>query len=265
MKYAWKKIKDVIFVDPTTTEHRCTLNDLTSVKLSNGADEVNALGSDGAKLAVFDTKKTTQITLANGAIESGMITMQTGGTETVVSNGTGIRMRDIYTTTDGTNITLNHKISGKTGNEIKFIYSVDINGNPDKSYPQAATASTTAFAYAPDTKIVTLPTDAFATGTSVIVDTYPTFSEYKEIDNNSDNFSFVSTVIIRGWFTDLCSQSDVPLQIVCPRGKVSGKFDWEAGDKAAVQNVIIDALTLSCGTKNLWKAFNYDESKISDI
>lgn len=264
MKYALKKIKDVEFVDPTTTEHKCTLNDLTSVKISNGADEVNALGSDGVKLAVFDTKKSTQITLSNGAIESGMISMQVGSNEKIVTDSTGIRMRDIYTTTDGTNITLNHKISGKAGNEIKFIYSVDINGNPDKSYPQAATASATAFAYAPDTKIVTLPTDVFAIGTSVIVDTYPTFSEYKEIDNNSDNFSFVSTVIINAWMTDLCSQSDVPMQIVCPRGKISGKFDLEAGDKCAVQNVTIDALSLSCGAKTLWKMFTYDGTQISD-
>ncbi len=264
MKYAWKKIKDVIFIDPTTTEHKCTLNDLTSVKLSNGADEVDALGSDGEKLAVFDTKKTTQITLANGAIESGMIAMQTGGTESVVSNGTGIRMRDAYTTTDGTKITLNHKVSGTAGNEIKFIYSVDVNGNPDKSYPQAGTASATAFAYDPETKVVTLPTGVFATGSSVIVDTYPTFTQYKEIDNNSDSFSFVSTVIINAWMTDLCSQSDIPMQIVCPRGKISGKFDWEAGDKAAVQNCVIDALSLSCGTKTLWKMYTYDGTQISD-
>lgn len=264
MKYAWKKIKDVIFVDPTTTEHKCTLNDLTSVKLSNGAEEVDALGSDGAKLAVFDTKKTTQITLANGAIESGMISMQVGSAETTVTNGTAIRMRDVYTTSDGSKITLKHKISGTAGSEIKYIYSVDINGNPEKSYPQAATASITAFSYDPTTKVITLPTGIFTSGANVIVDTYPTFAEYKEIDNNSDNFSFVSTVIIRGWFTDLCSQDDVPLQIVCPRGKVSGKFDWEAGDKAAVQNVVVDALSLSCGSKNLWKLYRYDESEISD-
>lgn len=264
MKYAWKKIKDVIFADTVTTEQKCTLNDLTSVKLSNGADEVDALGSDGVKLAIFDTKKTTQVTLANGAIESGMIAMQVGSDEVSVTNGNAIRMRDMYTTTDGTEITLKHKVSGTAGSEIKFIYSVDDNDNPDKSYPQAATASATAFSYDPSTKDVTLPTGVFETGSSVIVDTYPTFSEYKEIDNNSDSFSFTSIVIIRGWFTDLDSQKDVPLQIVCPRGKVSGKFDWEAGDKTAVQNVVINAVALAHGNKNLWKLYRYDESVISD-
>ena len=270
MKYALKKAKRVIFADTTTTQHTCTLNDLTSVKFSNGADEVDATGSDGAKLAIFDTKKTTDVTLSNGAIETGMIELQTGSTEKTVVNGTGIRVRESFTLTTGntTTVTLAHKPSGTAGAEVKYIYKADSNGNPSKtSFPQAATASATEFSFATATKILTLPTGAaFAAGDTVIVDYYPTFSEYKEINNAADAFSFASIVIIDGWWTDLCSQKDVPMQAVCERGKVSGKFDLEFGDKAAVQDVSISCMSTNCvgEDKNLWSMRTYDMSKIVD-
>jgi hypothetical protein len=269
MKYALKKAKRVIFADTVTTQHTCTLNDLTSVKLSNGADEVDATGADGAKLAIFDTKKTTDITLSNGAIETGMIELQTGSTEKTVLNGTGIRMRESFTLTTGntTTVTLSHKPSGTAGAEVKYIYKSDTNGNPSKtSYLQAATASATEFSYAPTTKILTLPTGIFAAGDTVIVDYYPTYSEYKQIDNNADSFSFASIVIIDGWWTDLCTGKDVPMQAVCERGKTSGKFDLEFGDKAAVQDVTISAMSTNCAgeDKTLWTMYTYDNAKILD-
>ena len=44
----------------------------------------------------------------------------------------------------------------------------------------------TEFAYAPDTKTITLPTDVFHAGDTVIVDYYPKFSEYEEIANDAN-------------------------------------------------------------------------------
>ena len=267
MKYALKKVKDIIFADTVTDEHVCTLNDLTDIKLSNGADTVDATGSDGSILAQWDTKKTSEITASNGAIETGMLALQLGTEEQVVLNGTGVRYREKFTLKSGnTTVTLTHKPSGTEGSEIKFIYKADSNGNPDTSYAQAAEASATAFAYTPATKVITLPTDVFTGGETVIVDYYPTYSEYKQITDKSNEFGGTYKVIVRGWFTDLCSHKDIPLQLVCPSGKVSAKFDLEFGDKAAVQDITINNLSSACANddKVFWDMFTYDDTKIVD-
>jgi len=273
MKYALKKLNRIILADVVTDKHICTLNDLTNIKISNTSDVVDATGSDGAILAEFDTKKSSEITATNGSIESGAIEAQTGGTEKVIANGTGIRFRESFTLASTTSIVLSHKASGTAGSEIKYIYKADVNGNPSNistdAYTQAAEASVTAFAFDSATKTITLPTSGFAVGDVVIVDYYPTFSTYKEIDNNSNAFGIDAKVIVDGWFTDLCGgaeNGDVPLQFVSGKGKVQGKFDLEFGDKAAVQSLDIKLISSSCAkdSKNLWKMLTYDLDDIVD-
>ena len=270
MKYVLKKLRRIILADIATDKHICTLDDLTNIKFANSSDVVDATGSDGAILAEFDTKKTTEITASNGSIESGMIEAQTGSTEKVIANGTGIRFRESFTLASTTSVTLSHKPSGTAGSEIKFIYKADSNGNPSTTatniFTQAAEASATSFAYAPATKVLTLPTSGFAVGDVVIVDYYPTFSTYKEYDNNSNAFGVNAKVIVDGWFTDECTKEDVPLQFVCGSGKLQGKFDLEFGDKAAVQDISIKLTSSACAkdSKNLWKMLVYDIDNIVD-
>ena len=161
-----------------------------------------------------------------------------------------------------TSVVLSYKASGATGNEVRFIYKADANGIPADSYSQNASASTTEFAYAPGTKTITLPTDAFKAGDIVVVDYYPTFKEYEEIANDANKFSMAGEVIVDAWFTDLCSELDVPLQLYLPKGKISGTIDLSAGDQAAVQGIEIESLTRACAgdSKNLWTLRKYDMS-----
>ena len=271
MKYALKKLRRIILADTVTDQHICTLNDLTTVKLSNTSDVVDATGSDGVILAEFDTKKTSEITATNGSIETGMIVAQTGSSEKVIANGTGIRYRESFTLTSTTSITLGHKASGTAGAEIKYIYKADVNGNPSAVstdvFTQGATASATNFAYTPATKLITLPTAGFAVGDNVIVDYYPTFSTYSEIENNANEFGITAKVIVDGWFTDICSGKEKPLQFACGKGKILGKFDMEFGDKAAVQNIDIKVMSSACAndSQNLWKMLVYDSANIVDV
>ena len=69
-------------------------------------------------------------------------------------------------------------------------------------------------------------------------------------------------VIVDAWFTDLCSEADVPLQLYTPKGKISGAIDMSAGDQAAVQNIEIEALVRACAgeSKTLWVLRKYDMS-----
>lgn len=266
MKYAFKKARAIRIYDIANKKHKVTLNDLKNVQWTGGQETVYAEGTDGARLAAFDLKKVSNLKASNGAIDTGFISLQVGDEEKVIANGTGIKIREEIPVTVATKVTLAHKAAGTVGNEIMYIYKADVNGNPGRDYSQGATASATVFAYAPDTNDITLPTGAFAVGDVVIVDYYPTFSEYSVIANDTDKFAFTGEVIVDAWFTDLCTEKDVPLQILLPKGKISGTMDMTFGDAAAVQNVEIEALTKSCAgsSKTLWKLYNYSMEKIVD-
>lgn len=265
MKYAFKKVRRIILNDLQTKKHKVTLNDLKNFSIKGSQETVYAEGSDGAKLAAFDINKVASIEASNGAVDEGYIALQTGTDVVKVTNGSAILVREEFEVKDESGkVALSYKASGTTGNEIKFIYKADANGLPKEDYSQNAVASATEFAYAPDTKEITLPTDAFAVGDIVIVDYYPTFSEYEEITNDANKFSMSCEVVVDAWFTDLCTETDVPLQLHLPKGKISGEIDLSAGDQAAVQNISIESMTRACAgdSKNLWTLRKYDMSNV---
>ena len=263
MKYAFKKVRRIIINDLATKKHKVTLNDLKNFKINGSQDVVYAEGQDGAKLAAFDVNKVASISAENGSVDEGYLALQVGSEVVKVTNGSAILIREEFEVKEGeTTITLSYKASGVTGNEVRYIYKADSNGIPGDAYTQDATASKTAFAYTPSKKIITLPTDAFSAGDVVVVDYYPTFKEYEEIANDANKFSMAGEVIVDAWFTDLCSEADVPLQLYLPKGKISGAIDLSAGDQAAVQGIEIESLTRACvgDSKNLWTLRKYDMS-----
>lgn len=266
MKYALKKIRRVRINDIATGEHRVTLNDFQTAQFTGSQNTVYADGSDGAHLAAFDTTKVAGFNGTNGAIDSGYIAMQVGSDEVEIANGTGVSLRAELVTADGESVTLPHKARGQEGNEIGFIYAADSNGMPGQSYQQGSVASETEFSYDAASKAITLPTGKFKAGETVIVDYNPKFTKYNQIDNDSNKFSMTGRVIVDAWFTDLCTELDVPLQVVMEKGKISGELDLSFGDQAAVQNVAIEALTSACSgeSKNLWRLYTYNEEDISD-
>lgn len=263
MKYAFKKVRRIIINDLATRKHKVTLNDLKNLKINGSQDTVYAEGQDGAKLAAFDVNKVASITAENGSVDEGYLALQVGSEVVKVTNGSSILVREEFEVKDGdTTVTLSYKANGAAGNEIRYIYKADSNGIPGDSYTQNAAASAKEFTYDPTDKIITLPTGEFNGGDIVIVDYYPTFTEYEEISNEANKFSMSGEVIVDAWFTDLCSESDVPLQLYLPKGKISGAIDLSAGDQAAVQGIEIESLTRACAgeAKSLWTLRKYDMS-----
>lgn len=261
MKYAFKKVRRIILNDLATKKHKVTLNDLKNFKINGSQETVYAEGQDGAKLAAFDIKKVATITAENGSVDEGYLALQVGSDVVKISNGSSVLIREEFEIkSEDTSVTLSYKAAGTAGNEIKYIYKADSNGLPQDEYTQNAQATENSFAYAPDTKVITLPTGAFKAGDIVIVDYYPTFKEYEEITNDANRFSMSCEVIVDAWFTDLCSESDVPLQLYLAKGKVSGTIDLSAGDQAAVQGIEIESIQKGCGgdNKNLWVLRKYD-------
>ena len=265
MKYALKKVRRIIINDLATKEHRVTLNDLKNFKVTGSNETVYAEGRDGAKLASFDINKVASITAENGSIDEGYLALQVGSDVAKVTNGASVLIREEFDVTSGApSVALSYKANGMANNEIRFIYKADSNGLPGDTYSQNTTATAKEFAYSPDTKEITLPTGAFEDGDTVIVDYYPTFSEYEEIVNDVNKFSLAGEVIVDAWFTDLCTQQDVPLQLYLPKGRISGTLDLAAGDQAAVQGIEIEALTRACAcdSKNLWTLRKYNMENI---
>ena len=266
MRYAFKKARALRINNLETDELEVRLVDLKTVTWTNGQETVYAEGTDGAKLAAFDNNKVSTLKATNGTVDTGYLAMAVGADEEVIQNGSEISLCEIYKVTNATKITLNHKATGAVGAEIKFIYAVDKQKNKIDTYDQAAEASETAFAYAPDTKEITLPTGKFKIGDRVLVEYHPKFSEYRKIVNDSNKFSKSGRIVLDAWFHDICDDVDVPLQVVMERGKVSGNFELAFGDQAAVMNVEIEGMTGTCSdeTQALWTLYDYDMSKIID-
>lgn len=265
MRYALKKVRRVRFYDLASGKHKVTLADLRTAQFTGSQETVYAEGADGARLAAFDLNKVAGFNATNGAVDDGYIALQVGSEPVVVTNGNEIMLRATLKTADGQTVTMPHTASGEAGNEIGFIYAVGKDQMPAASYAQAAAASATEFAYDPETNEITLPTGVFAPNSEVVVDYYPTFSTYRRLDNESSKFAMTCRVVVDAWFTDICDESDVPLQLVLEKGKVSGEIDISFGDQAAVQNIAVEALSNSCAeSSTLWKMFTYDEEEIVD-
>ena len=262
MRYALKKVRNIVGRDIATGKNKFVLSDLKSLTISGSAEVVWADGADGAHLVGFDTNKVATIEAENGSIDIGYLETQTGGTLKKVENGNDVLFTEVLTVSGG-KATTTHKASGVVGGELGFVYPLDATSDPDRmnAYVQAAAASATEFAYDPEVKEITLPTGKFADGDKVYVEYFPTFGSYEELDNDSDKFSETVAVYANVWMTDICTKKDIPAQLVMESGKVSGEINYTMGNDAAVQNVSIEALQ-ACGEKNLWKLYKYDLSEI---
>lgn len=265
MRYAFKKARRVRLYDIATGQHLATIRDTKNAKFTGDQETQYAEGLDGAKLAAFDLNKVAGFEATNGAVDTDYLALQVGGTELVVKNGTGVMVREVLETADGNTVTLAHKATGVAGNEIGFVYAVRADGNPGDAYAQAAAASATECAYDAETKTVTLPTGVFSAKDKVVVDYFPTFAEYREIVNDANKFSKTVRAVVDAWFTDICSEEDVPMQVVMEKGKISGTIDMSYGDQAAVQNIKIESLIAACDeVQSLWTMFTYDEEQITE-
>ena len=262
MRYALKKVRNIVGRDISTGKNKFILSDLKSLTISGNSDVVWADGADGVHLVGFDTNKVATIEAENGSIDIGYLETQTGGTLKKVENGNAVLFTETLTVSGG-KVSTTHKASGVIGNEVGYVYPLDATSDPDRfnAYTQAESASETAFAYDPATKELTLPTGKFADGDKVYVEYFPTFASYEELDNDSDKFSETVSVFCNVWLTDICTKKDIPAQLVMESGKVSGEINYQMGTDAAVQNVSIEALQ-ACGEKNLWKLYKYDMTEI---
>ncbi len=265
MRYVLKKLRTLRVFDLETGELKVLVSDMKNGQFTGSQETVYAEGADGTKLAAFDINKVAGFNASNGTLDLRFLAMQVGGEVVEVKGGHEINLHATLKTGDGAKVVLPHAAVGETGNEIGFIYTVERDGSLGKKYAQAATASDTEFSYNPENKEITLPTNAFKANADVVVEYSPKFNKYSRLDNESTKFASSGRVVVDAWFTDICTDADVPLQVVLPKGKISGEVDISFGDQAATHNIAVEAMSSACETSaKLWSLYSYDEEEIVD-
>lgn len=262
MKYALKKIVSLRHYAGGTMKHKFTLNDLKSAQLTGDSELVYAEGTDGAKLAAFDINKVAGFNCSNGAIDEGALAAQVGSEVVTVTSGNEILLRDEIELTAGmigeagaVTVTLRGTPAGDTpAASVKLVAKASESGTPDGKVYDTFTATG---------KTVAITDTELKAGDTIIVDYYPNITNYKKIVNDADKFTETGMFVIDAWFTDLCTNEDVPMQLVLRRGKMTGNIDMSFGDQVAVQNITVEAMYNACkGSKGLWEMYTYDEENI---
>lgn len=243
-------------------------DDLKSATMTNEQETVYATGKNGVKIGASDRNKASRFTAENGSIVDGVISAQVGSAITtgtyIVPNFTEV----LAVTASGSNLvaTTTYVASGTTGTEIKYIYKKNADGTAGAKFPIAATASATAFAYNPSTKVITCPTSGFAAGNDIIAIYDIQVSNAKKIENKEDAYSSTVKAVFDIFCQDICTNKSYFGTIVYPKGKVSGNFELAFGDDPSVQSLEIEALSGGCSgsSKVLWDFYIYDEEDIDD-
>ena len=287
MKYALKKIRRIRVEGIGTNDkglHKATLDDLKNVSIKGSNDTEYAEGTDGARLAAFDVKKVSSIEATNGSIDSNFLALQVGADEVTLANSNEVKIREIriITTAEADNKELYlENMCGTIDSLDVSVWKADEYGNPttlikkggvkDGQYSGKFNCFTsTEDNILRDQKgegdeipigkiLLQFSKQDFPAGSIMVIEYRPLINGTK-ITNDATKFSIPGKIYVDAWFTDLCTEEDMPLQLVMEKGKISGEYDYSFGDSVAVQNLTIEALTSVCFAtgKNLWKLYTYD-------
>ncbi len=238
--------------------------DLKDGTMTNEQETVYATGKNGVKIGSGDRNKASRFTATNGAIVDGIIAAQVGS-DVVVENTVVPDYFEVLTVgADATKVKTTYKASGKTGEEIKFIYSRNPDGTAGAKYPIGATASAEVFAYDPATRTITLPTGVFSEKDEIIAIYDITVKNVKHIQNVEDKFSKAVKAVYDIWAKNICTEKAYFGKIIYPKGKVSGNWELAFGDDPSVQSLEIEALSGGCSgaSKLLWDMYIFDGDDI---
>ncbi|MCM1315241.1 MAG: hypothetical protein NC244_07740 [Alistipes senegalensis] len=238
--------------------------DLKDGTMTNEQETVYATGKNGVKIGSGDRNKASRFTATNGAIVDGIIAAQVGS-DVVVENIVVPDYFEVLTVEKGSaTVQTTYKAAGKTGEEIKYIYSRNPDGTAGAKYAISAAAGEDTFAYDPATRTITLPTGAFADGGEIIAIYDITVKNVKHIQNVEDKFSKSVKAVFDIWAKNICTEKAYFGKIVYPKGKVSGNWELAFGDDPSVQNLEIEALSGGCSgtSKVLWDMYIFDGDDI---
>jgi hypothetical protein len=247
-KYAIASIDSITGFDLATKECIFILDEIKDATLEGAAETVWSTGKEGRRLSALKRNKTCSISANNGFIVGGLLA-QTIGDDNPVEDFSAATIRmpafERIEVVSSNTVETAFAAVGTTGNEIAFVYKANKDGSQGNKYPQAATASATAFAYNPASKEITLPTGVFNDGDVVIV-FYDYLSKGRKYSNKSDTYAgdvyLVADVLVK----DICDGSIQHSKLVMPKVTIDDNFSFTFGNDMAVQAFRAEANSSIC-------------------
>lgn len=232
------------------------LDELQETTIENTEDTQDITGKGDRLLKQIKKNKAVSVNGTSALICGDLMAAQTGS-EVESSDKMVVRKPDILDIAKGaTTAVTSFKAIGEAGAEINTLCIMDSNGALGKKYTQGATASATEFAYDPDTKTITLPTDIAKESDIKLAVFYDYETEGSKIVNKSDIFGKTLKVYIDCIGTDVCD-NEYKCQFVIPRGQFSGEFSITMGGEQTVEEFTINTLVDTCQSSATGELFEF--------
>lgn len=263
-KYLVQGIETITWFDFETNVCKFIFDDLQEAEMNVSSETIYAEGKNGTKIGATDRNKESTFTATNGTIVDGALAVQLGS-EVETGVQTINNYMDIMKTSDGTSVTTEFLAVGDTGAEISYIYKKNADGSLGEKYPIAATASETAFAYDPETRKITLPTNAFKAGDEIVTFYNTKAKVGKRIVNENNKFSETGKAVFDVFVKDICTDKSYHAKITYFKAKASGTFSLTFGSDFSTHNIEIEALSGGCAAGSstiLWDMVIYDEDDV---
>lgn len=238
------------------------LTELQSTTISNTEDTVDITGKGGRVLKQLKRNKAVSVTGESALISGDLMAVQTGTDQAAGSYK--VRYPDIIDLTAAMitagKVTTTYTAAGTAGSEIVDVRVLSDNGGLVKNtWSQATTAAEGKYAYNPQTKELSLPTDATLTAGQKLVVIYDFMADGSKVVNRSDVFGKTVQLVIDCTAEDACDRQ-YKCQFVIHRAQFSGEFDFELGGDQTIQNFTANSLVDTCAatmTSNLWDFIAY--------
>lgn len=265
-KFTIQSLERAMGFSLNTGELDFIVDDIQDGTLSCAQETVFQTGKNGMKIGASDRNKESTMAINNGALVDGALANQIGAqidTATIIVPG----WLDIVTLADngGTIEGVTEKTAvGTAGNEIGFVYTRNADGTRGQKFTQAASASTTEFAYNPATKKITPPT-GMAAGDKLIAVYDVEATGAKRIRNSADTYSQEVKLVVDVFVKDICGKSYMAT-IIFYRAKADGNFELTLSGEGFVHNMSFQAMYNGCiedGQKILWDFILYNEEDVA--
>lgn len=250
------KIDTVTALDKTDGSIMFIFDEIKDGTLENGSETVYGTGAGGVKLSAFDRNKTSKFSCNNGYVVASSIAAQIGSEIKTASidNKFAVPHLEYIEVTDTTKITLEFTPTGITGKEIPFIYKANSDKTQGEKFAIGVTASETEFKLNPETKEITLPTNKFSVGDTVIISYERETTLGKKMTNSGNKFSKTARIVIDAIGCDVCDQNiKYHIIFVYDNAKIDGNFSMSFGDEPMIHAFSCEAIQDICSKdKSLW-------------
>ncbi|MCD8376858.1 MAG: hypothetical protein LUD69_07930 [Oscillospiraceae bacterium] len=236
-------VETVTAFDLSTGAWKFTLDELSSVSISQSEETTDITGKQGRKLAKIKKNKTVTISGENGLISGGLLEMQTGSD---LENTTTEVMWTDYLTVSSNAATTSYTAVGTTGAEIINLYVKNADGTLGDELTQGSTATSGVFTYTPSSK--KLAFSGVSDDTEIVV-FYKRQITADVLENYSDTYSGTCTLYIDALAEDTCNNV-YRIQFYFPRADFSGEFSLDMGDSQTVHSFEVEALSGGCGVSS---------------